>query len=76
MDRLSRSLRRPQPHPLRMQRAGSDATWPPPPCAAPGQAFIQRSEVASGAVVVPAGRGLDLDYWVFGLTLSDEEGQG
>jgi hypothetical protein len=33
-----------------------------------------RSTVASGAVVVPAGR--DLDYGIFGLTLSDEEGQG
>lgn len=30
--------------------------------------------VASGPVVVPASR--DLDYWIFGLTLSDEEGQG
>jgi hypothetical protein len=30
----------------------------------------------TGAVVVPATRDFDLDYWVFGLTLSDEEGQG
>jgi hypothetical protein len=43
-------------------------------CARPD--FIQRSAVASGAVVVPASRYLDLDYWIFGLTLSDEEGQG
>jgi len=28
--------------------------------------------VASRAVVVPAGRDLGLDYWIFGLTLSDE----
>jgi hypothetical protein len=35
-----------------------------------------RFTVASGAVVVPAGRDLDLDYWIFGITLSDEEGQG
>jgi hypothetical protein len=35
-----------------------------------------RPTVASGAVVVPAGRDLDLDYGIFGLTLSDEEGQG
>jgi hypothetical protein len=61
------------PHTAR--RVGRDVAASPP-CAAPGQAFIQRSEVAFGAVVVPAGRGLDLDYWVFGLTLSDEEGQG
>jgi hypothetical protein len=38
--------------------------------------FIQRSTVAAGAVIVPASRDLDLDYWTFGLTLSDEEGQG
>jgi hypothetical protein len=43
-------------------------------CARPN--FIQRSTVASGAVVAPASRDLDLDYWIFGLTLSDEEGQG
>jgi len=35
-----------------------------------------RPTVASGAVVVSAGRDLDLDYWISGLTLSDEEGQG
>jgi hypothetical protein len=35
-----------------------------------------RLTVASGAVVVLAGRDLDLDYWIFGLTQSDEEGQG
>jgi len=27
-------------------------------------------------MVVPASRDLDLDYWIFGLTLSHEEGQG
>jgi hypothetical protein len=43
-------------------------------CATPD--FIQRSAVASGAVVAPASRNLDLDYWIFGLALSDEEGQG
>jgi hypothetical protein len=32
--------------------------------------------VASSAVAVPASRDPDLDYWIFGLTLSDEEGQG
>lgn len=33
--------------------------------------------MASGAVVVPASRDLDLPgYWIFGFTLSDEEGQG
>jgi len=26
-------------------------------------------------MVVPASRDPDLDYWIFGLTLSDEEGQ-
>jgi hypothetical protein len=43
---------------------------------AAGRCASQRSTVASGAVVVPASRDLDLDYWIFGLTLSDEEGQG
>jgi hypothetical protein len=38
--------------------------------------FIQRSTVASGAVIVSASRDLDLDYWAFGLTLSDEERHG
>jgi hypothetical protein len=47
-----------------------------PPCAAPGQTFIQRSKVASGAVVISASQDLDLGYWIFGLALSDEEGQG
>lgn len=32
--------------------------------------------MGSGAVVVPASRDLDLGYRIFGLTLSDEEGQG
>jgi hypothetical protein len=35
----------------------------------------KRSTVASGAVVVPARRELDLDYWIFSLTLSDDEAQ-
>jgi hypothetical protein len=43
-------------------------------CARPD--FIQRSTVASGAVAVPASRDLDLEYLVFGLTLSDEVDQG
>src|SRR5258708_32107310 len=43
-------------------------------CARPDS--IQRSTVASGAVVVPARRDLDPDYWISALTLSDEEGQG
>jgi hypothetical protein len=29
--------------------------------------------LASGAVVVPASRNLDLSYWIFGLMLSDEK---
>ena len=33
-----------------------------------------RPTVASGAVVVSAGRDLDLDYGIFGFTLSAEEG--
>ena len=41
-----------------------------------GRSVYLRPTVASGAVVVSAGRDLDLDYGIFGLTLSDEEGQG
>jgi len=35
-----------------------------------------RPTVASGVVVVSAGPDLDLDHWISGLTLSDEEGPG
>jgi hypothetical protein len=39
---------------------------------APGQNFIQRS-----AAAIPARRDLDLlAYWIFGFTLSGDEGQG
>jgi hypothetical protein len=31
--------------------------------------------LASGAVVAPASRDLGLRHWIFGLTLSDEEGE-
>lgn len=41
-----------------------------PPCAAPGH--DPRCPPARWSY--PASRDLDLDYWVFGLTLSDEEG--
>jgi hypothetical protein len=60
----------------RIQRTRSDATCylASVCCARPDS--IQRPTVASGAVVVPASRDLDLlGYWIFGFTLSDE-GQG
>jgi hypothetical protein len=44
-----------------------------PPCVAPG--LSGRSTVTSVGVVVPVSRDLDLDYRIFGLTLSDEEGR-